>query len=312
MSSERDPHGAEDWVRKSEAWVCNERIYDHVFAPFTEVLLHAADIDKEPDKEPDTGQRPGPRVLDVGCGAGTVLERAVACGVPARQVVGVDIDATMVDAARTRVPGATVTQVDAQTGDLPGGPEGFDRVLSRFGVMFFPDPVAAFANIRRHCATGARLTFVSWHRDEKDMFHLGMRRAAARAERVGGVPVTGPRPNRPGALGLADREWITEVLRDAGWVDITVERVESDVSYGMDGSSGVEERLAVACAGNVGLQARRILEPAGEWDAALDDARAELIERLDSSGTLAVPAVVWLVTATAGDGTATPAEPHRS
>ncbi|WP_297008148.1 class I SAM-dependent methyltransferase [uncultured Corynebacterium sp.] len=261
----------------------NERIYDRVFAPFTRALVTAADMG------------PGHRVLDIGCGAGTMLETAAALGVPVDRLAGVDLDPVMAAAARDRVPGVTVTEVDAQVGPLPGAPA--DRVVSRFGVMFFADPVAAFTTLRHHTAPGGTLSFVCWPCGEDDMFHLGMRRAAIRAERVSGTRPSGPVPDRPGARGLADVDRITGVLTDAGWTGVHVVELVEPVTYGSAGTDGAAERLSVACAGNVGLQIRRVLEPVGQWESALSDARAELEPLLDSDGRLTVDARVLLVTA---------------
>ena len=120
------------WATGAEGWVRNERIFDAAFAPFTAAVLGAADLGS------------ARRVLDVGCGTGTLLDAAVAAGAGA---VGVDISSAMVEAARRRVPTATVVAADAQTADLlaaaPGAP--FDRVVSRFGVMFFAEPEAAYS-----------------------------------------------------------------------------------------------------------------------------------------------------------------------
>ncbi len=129
------------------------------------------------------------------------------------------------------------------------------------------------------------------------MLHLAMRRAAERAEQVGGRRPEGPVPNRPGARWFADPDRITRILTVAGWSGMEVVELVEPVTYGSAGADGVTERLAVACAGNVGLQVRRILEPVGQWEDALDDARAELTPMLDSAGLLTVPARVLLVTA---------------
>jgi SAM-dependent methyltransferase len=272
-----------NWATGAEGWVRNERIFDAAFAPFTAAILRDADLG------------PGQRVLDVGCGAGTLLEAAVAAGADA---VGVDISTVMVDAAQRRVPTATVVTADAQTADLlalaPGAP--FDRVVSRFGVMFFAEPEAAFANIRSATAPGARLAFACWREDEVDMFTLGLRGLTARsAER----PVA-PQPGAPGAMGLADAARVRAVLADAGWSDVAIEPVDGLCDYGIDGSDGVEERLASALSGTLGRALRAELEPrtgAEGWEAALDEARAELRAHV-VDGSVRFTAHTWLVTAT--------------
>lgn len=272
-----------DWADKALAWVRHERIYDAAFAPFTRAVLDAADLG------------PGLRVLDVGCGAGTLLEASVAVGAEA---VGVDISPEMTDAARRRVPEAKLVTADAQTSDLldqaPGAP--FDRVISRFGVMFFSDPVAAFANLRSVTAPGGRLAFVCWRTGERDMFWHGLRALAARLD----TPPTQPADGVPGPMGLADGNRLRQVLSDAGWSDVVIEPLEETADFSIDGSDGVEERLAVALAGRVGQAARRELEPRlGEagWTDAIEEARSELRDR-SVGGAVAFPARAWLATAT--------------
>jgi SAM-dependent methyltransferase len=240
--------------------------------------------------------RPGfsERVLDVGCGAGTLIEAAVFAGADA---VGVDISSVMVEAARRRVPTATVVTADAQTADLlaaaPGAP--FDRVVSRFGVMFFADPHEAFANIRSATTPGARLVFVCWREGETEMFSLGLRELMARLV----DPPTPPMPGAPGPMGLANADRIREVLTDAGWSDVTITPIDGLCDYAIDGSDGVEERMAIVLSGTVGRAVRAELEPRldpAEWQAVLDEARAELRARL-VDGTLRIVGHTWLVTA---------------
>ncbi|WP_204164665.1 class I SAM-dependent methyltransferase [Nocardioides daejeonensis] len=271
-----------DWADKAPSWVLHERIYDAAFAPFTRSVLDAAGLGR------------GLRVLDVGCGAGTLLEASVAAGA---ETVGVDISPEMTDAARRRVPTAKVVTDDAQTGDLLAGAPGapFDRVISRFGVMFFADPVAAFANLRSITADEGRLVFVCWRAGESDMFWHGLRSLAARLD----APPAPPGDGQPGPMGLADGSRIRQVLTDAGWGDVVIAPLEEDADFSVDGSDGVEERLAVALAGRVGQAVCRELRPRlGEdgWADALDEARAELRDRL-VNGTVAFPARAWLATA---------------
>jgi SAM-dependent methyltransferase len=263
--------------------VRNERVFDAVFTPFTAALLAAADLGS------------ARRVLDVGCGSGSLLDAAAAAGAEA---VGVDISPAMVEAARRRVPAATVVTADAQTADLlaaaPGTP--FDRIVSRFGVMFFVDPEAAFANIRSATEPGARLAFVCWREGEVDMFSIGLRALTARMA----DPPALPMPGTPGPMGLANADRIREVLTAAGWSDVAIEPFDGICDYAIDGSDGVEERLAVALSGMFGRAARAELEPRlgpDGWSATVDEARAELRGQL-MDGALRFVGHTWLVTAT--------------
>ena len=217
----------------------NERIFDAAFAPFTAAVLGAADLGS------------ARRVLDVGCGTGTLLDAAVAAGADA---VGVDISSAMVEAARRRVPTATVVTADAQTADLlaaaPGAP--FDRVVSRFGVMFFAEPEAAFANIRAAMAPRARLAFVCWREGETYMFSVALRALTARLA----DPPVRPKTGAPGPMGLANADRIREVLTVAGWSAVTIAPRDGSCDYAIDGSDGVEELLAVALSSTFGRAVR--------------------------------------------------------
>ncbi|GAB3993956.1 hypothetical protein GCM10029992_06980 [Glycomyces albus] len=171
----------ENWNAGAAGWVENEAIFDVVFAPVTAAVLDAAEVG------------PGHRMLDVGCGSGTLLAAGVEAGA---SPVGVDIAEPMAAAARRRVPEADVIVADAQVTDLleavPGKP--FDRVVSRFGVMFFDDPVAAFDNIRRACEPGARMVFDCWRTEEENpVFNAGFDVIAERLD----SPAEPGDPNAP-------------------------------------------------------------------------------------------------------------------
>nr|WP_235971384.1 class I SAM-dependent methyltransferase [Palleronia pontilimi] len=183
-------------------WVRMAPFLDAGFAQVTQMLVTRA--------EPLSGRS----VLDVGCGAGA-LSRAVAC--QAKHVTGIDISATMLDAARAQAPAnATYLEADAQTDRPPGAP--FDAIVSQFGLMFFDDTVSALANLRDACAPGARLTFATWARAEDNpWFHIP--RALA-------VRATGPLdsdPDAPGPMRMRDVPRVERWLRDAGWRDVTGE-----------------------------------------------------------------------------------------
>ncbi|NEE01901.1 class I SAM-dependent methyltransferase [Phytoactinopolyspora halotolerans] len=271
------------WADGAAGWVENERIFDAVFAPVTAAILDHADV------------RPGRRLLDVGCGSGTLLAAGAAAGA---NVVGIDISEGMAAAAQRRVPDATIVVGDAQVADLlgeaPGAP--FDRVLSRFGVMFFDEPAAAFANIRRSTGPGARMTFACWRgREENPMFTLGTSLLVERLD----PPPEPPAPGAPGPHAFADPDRLRALLAGAGWTDITVNAFDFECDYGIDGSDGVEERLATILGTTTGRLARAQVEPRlgpDGWAAALDEVRAEL-RRHRVRGTVRFPGATWLVTA---------------
>ncbi|MHA3704834.1 class I SAM-dependent methyltransferase [Jatrophihabitans sp. YIM 134969] len=276
------PEGWDD--ERAAEWVAEEATFDRLFTAFTTAVLDAAGI------------RPGARVLDVGCGTGTLLAAAVESGAA---TTGVDIAPAMVAAAQQRVSSATVVATDAQTADLAapslGGP--FDVVVSRLGVMFFPDPVAAFANIRTATAPGGRLAFVCWRGlAENPMFTLGqLALAGGRADAV--LPVEGV----PGPMGFADPDRVRAVLADAGWSGVDVAALDAVADQSTPDSDGVEERLRVIMATSSGRTARTLLEPElgpQGWAARLDEVRADLRSHV-VDGALRFPLAAWLVTARA-------------
>lgn len=271
-----------DWSAGGVGWAANERIFDAVLAPFGEAVMRAAEL------------QTGHRVLDIGCGTGALIEQAVSVGASA---MGVDLSEAMVDAARKRVSAATVVLADAQTADLRAAGAGlpFDRVVSRFGVMFFEGPVAAFANIRAAAAPDAVLAFVCWRNGDNPMFTLGN---SVLLDRLETPPAAGD-PAAPGPLAFGDAERVRTVLADAGWTDIDIEPFDGVCDYGIDGSDGVEERLAVVLSSRTGRVARTELQPrlgADGWAALLEEVRSELRSNL-VDGVVKFVGRVWVVRA---------------
>ena len=273
----------QNWNTGAAGWVANRALFDAVFAPVTAAVLEAAELGPEH------------RMLDVGCGAGTLLAAGAEAGA---SPVGVDISEVMAEAARRRVPEAEVVVADAQTADLleasPGRP--FDRVVSRFGVMFFADPAAAFANIRRACQPGARMVFACWRTAaENPVFTAGSEVIAARLE---SKPEPGG-PNAPGPTAFADPERLGNLLSRAGWGRVRIDPFDFVCDYGIDGSDGVDERLAwILGSGTARLARERLLPELGPdgWEALLDEVRADL-RRYLVDGAVRFPGAAWLVTA---------------
>lgn len=271
------------WAAGAGGWVANERVIDHSLAEITAAVLERAAL------------RPGERVLDVGCGSGTLLAAAVAAGA---DPVGVDIAEVMVAAATARVPEATVLHADAQTADLPARAPGppYDAVLSRFGVMFFDDPVAAFRNLRSVARAGARLIAAIWRRQEENpVFSLGLGPLSRRLD-----PAVAS-PGVPGPDALADPDRTRDLLGAAGWSEVALDPLDVVLDYGLDGSDGVEQRLAMALTVSTGRTAAARLRPTlGEsgWADVLEEMRAEIRGATDD-GVVRLPGACWLLSATA-------------
>jgi SAM-dependent methyltransferase len=165
---------------------------------------------------------PGQRVLDVGCGTGrTTLELAALVG-PAGGVVGVDISAELLasgraEAARLGIDNVEFVHGDVQVSDL--GASQFDAAYSRFGVMFFADPSAAFANVRAALRPGALLSFACWGSVLENDW--AMVPVAAAAQVTGSLPPM-PGPGEPGSFSLADPDRIRQILGKAGFGHVEV------------------------------------------------------------------------------------------
>jgi SAM-dependent methyltransferase len=270
----------ENWTNWADGWVTHRELFDFELAGFARAILDRL------------GPSAADRVLDVGCGTGVLLEEVVAAGGAA---VGVDISAGMVDAARERVPAATVVVGDAQTDDLAAlGP--FSAVVSRFGVMFFDDPVAAFANVRAATQTGGRMVFACWRGiEENPMFTLGTSVLAAHLE-----PRPEPPPGAPGPMAFADPDRVRSILAAAGWQDVAVEAIDIECNYAVHGGDGVEERLVMILNTTGGRMAGEQLQAKlgpERWHAILDEVRDELRRHL-VDGVVKFNGAGWLVTAT--------------
>ena len=175
---------------------------------------------------------PGERVLDVGCGNGALALQVAAEVGPSGAVVGLDISGPMLGLARRRAADAGYGHVEFVQGDAQVhalAPGSFDAVVSRFGVMFFDDPVAAFANLAGALRPGGRVVFACWQDLLRNEWILVP--SAAALEFVP-MPDLGGGPGAPGPFSLADPERVRAVLGAAGLVDVGLDEVVEPMLMG--------------------------------------------------------------------------------
>jgi len=261
-----------------ESWAAREQTLDRLIAPIGERVLALADA------------APGERVVDVGCGCGaTSLELGHRVG-PKGAVLGVDVSRPMLGRALARAKASGLTNstfvlADAQTAHL--GREDFDLLFSRFGVMFFADPTAAFANLRRALRGGGRLAFVCWQPIQRNPWMLVPALAIARH-----VPMSPPNPNLPGPFAFADPERVRGILSRANFGEIVIDGVDLSLALGDgDPSRAVEFALEIG----PGAAALRAAGGGPELRARAADSVREALAPFIQQGALHMPAAIWLV-----------------
>ena len=227
----------------------------------------------------------GEHVLDVGCGTGdTTAALANAAGA----VLGIDISEPLVAAARAKnIANATFLVADAAV--HPFEPASFDLVFSRFGVMFFGDPAAAFANLRRALKPTGRLAFVCWRAPQENPWGL----VPLQAARPFLPPMPRPGPEDPGQYSFGDRSRVERILKESGFVGARLEPLDRPIWMGSD----VAE--VVANADRFGPMARAFAETPPAQAAKAKAAIAEAVAPHAGPDGVRMPGACWLVSARA-------------
>jgi SAM-dependent methyltransferase len=227
-------------------------------------------------------------VLDIGCGAGEATRDAARLAV-AGTAVGVDISAAMIARARRLAEAeglhnATFEQADAEVHPFPT--RQFDVVISRFGTMFFSDPVAAFSNIARGVRAGGRLVIMVWREHDLNEWSVAIQRSLAGGETP---PVSDP--SVPNPFSLADSHTVGKILSLAGFTDTCFSDVHEPVYYGENVAMALDWIRGFSLTQSV----LRPLEPAAA-ERAVERLRVTLAAH-DSERGVWFDSRAWIVTA---------------
>ncbi len=261
--------GGQTWVRRQEHT-------DITLAPVTDALTAFA------------APRLGERVVDVGCGCGApTLDFARAVGANGR-VVGIDISGPMLAEGERRAKAADLANIDWREADPATATlDEYDLLISAFGVMFFGDRVAAFANMRRGASPNARMALVCWRTlSENPWMEVPMKAVAPHLP-----PRPKPVPNAPGMFAFADPDHVTEVLTASGWAAPRFERLDMDLDIAA--GRGLEEAVVQSTQiGAINSWLRN--QPEAIVAAATASIRDALAPYRDGA-SVRLPGAMWLI-----------------
>jgi ubiquinone/menaquinone biosynthesis C-methylase UbiE len=279
-----------------EAW--NGPLFDR-FVQFREVLTTGLGAHGEQALALYPPQ-PGQRVLDVGCGFGDTTQQIAGLVGPDGEAFGIDAAERFIELAGTEASEAGVKNVRFAVADAEAGfdGEGYDVAFSRFGTMFFANPVAALRNVRRALKPGGRLCMVVWRRKlDNDWMYSAEQVVKGFVER----PDDSDEPTcGPGPFSMADADVVSEQVRAAGFENIVLHRCDTPITTGRD----LDEAVAVLMALGPGGEVLRLLgERADAYRPQIKAALEAELGRFKGPDGVRAPASTWIVAAV------NPAEP---
>jgi SAM-dependent methyltransferase len=213
IANQHDDEQAKLWNGPAgHAWVETQEVLDQIFRPLEALLVDTV------------SKRARGSVLDVGCGTGSTTLAFARLLAENGAAVGIDISDPMIAVARARAERARVpaTFIRADAQEYPFEPATFDTIVSRLGVMFFTDPIQAFANLRRAATSAAVLRVMAWRSAAENPFMTTAERAAAPL--LPDLPAR--KPDAPGQFAFANRERVLTILEESGWSDIDIQPID--------------------------------------------------------------------------------------
>jgi SAM-dependent methyltransferase len=261
-------------------WVARQEHTDITLEPVTEALLAFA--------APQAGER----AVDIGCGCGApTLEIARAVG-PTGRVAGIDISGPMLAEGERRAKAAGIANIDWRQADpATAALDEYDLFASVFGVMFFGDRVAAFANMRRGATAGARMALVCWRTlDENPWMEVPMKAVAPHLP-----PRSKGSPNAPGMFAFADPDHVTEVFTASGWTTPRFEKLDMDLDIAA--GRGLDEAVIQSTRiGAINSWLRN--QPEEIVSASVASMREALVPYAEGQ-SVRLPGAMWLISSAA-------------
>jgi SAM-dependent methyltransferase len=263
-----------------QRWTDRQAEQDVLLAPISKALIDRA------------AAKAGDRVIDVGCGCGSTSIALAGQVAPSGFVLGIDISGPMLARARELAPkGAPVDFVLADATVYPFDPQGFDLLVSRFGVMFFAEPAVSFANLRRALRASGRVAFASWREPRENPWMMAPLQAIYQH-----VPKLPPQaPEDPGPFAFASEERVNRILGEAGYKAIEME----PVALSLDIAVGRGLDAAVQAALQIGPGSRALDGHPPETRAAAAKSVKEMLTPYVRGQSVPLAGSIWIVTARA-------------
>ena len=280
--SEVNKNQRDFWSGKGgDIWVERQNAMDTMLGPLGEAALNKLNLNE------------GENVLDIGCGCGNTTLNIAKRISPDGQVTGLDISKPMLKSAKESanemsISNASFNCVDVQTDDI--GEEVYSAAFSRFGVMFFEDPIAAFHNINKSLITGASLSFVCWQSPALNPWQSLFIEAVKKY-----VDLPSPPPRSPSPFAFMESEYVSSILEESNFQNIMIEGHEAEVNMfsGRSLSDSVKDYISINP-----VVSGMLKDSTEQEKTEIINSAIEAFSPYYSAKGLMFPSATWLVTTT--------------